>query len=159
MKQFIVSFLFVLINLFAFSQQTPPQQQMPPQQQQQVEVEVSDDELELFVGALSLVQEINQKAQQEMVQVIEDNDFTVDEFNQVQQKLQQSQDADVDKDDKLTFDKIVEGVEQIQMKSQKKMQESIEESGISVNRYQEILLAVQSNEDLYARFQEIAGLE
>jgi TolA-binding protein len=159
MKQFIVSFLFVLINLFAFSQQTPPQQQMPPQQQQQVEVEVSDDELELFVGALSLVQEINQKAQQEMVQVIEDNDFTVEEFNQVQQKLQQSQDADVDKDDKLTFDKIVEGVEQIQMKSQKKMQESIEESGISVNRYQEILLAVQSNEDLYARFQEIAGLE
>ncbi|MDA3881759.1 MAG: DUF4168 domain-containing protein [Bacteroidales bacterium] len=154
MRKFTVSILFVIINLFSFSQQTSVQQQ----QQQQVEVEVSADELELFIGALELVQEINQKAQQKMVQVIENNDFTVEEFNQVQQKLQKSQDAEVEEDNKIKFDKIVEGVEEIQIESQQQMQESIKEIGLTVQRYQQILLGVQSDEDLYARFQEIAGL-
>ncbi|MFW5851502.1 MAG: DUF4168 domain-containing protein [Bacteroidota bacterium] len=157
MKQFIVSFLFVLINLYAFSQQAPPQQQMPPQQQQQVEVEVSDDELKLFVGVLDKVQTVNQKAQESMVQIVENNDLSVEEFNSLQQKMQQPESDDVNESEKQVFNTIVKEVEQIQMESQQKMQEAIEVAGMTVERYQEILLAVQSNEDLHARFQEISG--
>lgn len=140
--------LFVGITL-SFGQQQPAlQQQTPPQET----IEVSDAELTKFVNALEKVQELNNESQAQMLTAVKSNDLSVERFNEIHQDS--GQESDVTPIEMENFSQAVKKIQAIQVETQQKMQNEIMECGISVERYQEILVAVQTSPELLARVQD-----
>ncbi len=116
---------------------------------------VSTDDLGKFAAAFQQVQAVNQSSQNEMVKVVEENGLTVQRYNELQQ-AQQAPDKKVEatEEELASFGSAVENLQTIQVKVQQKMEQKITETGLSVDRYQEIAMALQSDPELQQRFQE-----
>lgn len=91
-----------------------------PMQQQAPEIDVSDEQLEQFVDAMTSVQEISGK------------------YTEQFQSAETAEDAQA-----------------IQQKAQEEMIAAVNDSGLSADEYNTIVQAVQTDEELRARMQEI----
>ncbi|WP_417657444.1 DUF4168 domain-containing protein [Pseudidiomarina aestuarii] len=91
-----------------------------PMQQQAPEIDVSDKQLEQFVDAMTSVQEISGK------------------YTEQFQSAETAEDAQA-----------------IQQKAQEEMIEAVNDSGLSADEYNTIVQAVQTDEELRARMQEL----
>lgn len=91
-----------------------------PMQQQAPEIDVSDEQLEQFVDAMTSVQEISGK------------------YTEQFQSAETAEDAQA-----------------IQQKAQEEMIEAVNDSGLSADEYNTIVQAVQTDEELRARMQEL----
>lgn len=139
-----------VVNTFAQMQQPQAQQAQP---QQEV---ISNDDLEKFVSAAQEVEAINQSSQQEMANVVVKEDLTIQRYNEIQQAAQNpNQETDASQTELQKCQTASLEIEKIQMKAQQKMQEKIVEKGLTVNRYQEIATAVQTNPELQKKLQTL----
>ena len=126
--------------------------QMP----QQTEIEVSDSELSEFAKVFQQMRMLNQQAQQEMIEVVQDSDIELERFNEIHQG-----NMDPEKDVKTTaiedkkYEVVVTKLESIQPEFQDKMKSLIDKSSLSIERYQQLAMALQSNASLQKRFQEM----
>lgn len=143
MRFFKNPFTFVLAMLFvattAFSQE-----------------KVSDQELTNFANAFTDIQMVNQNAQTEMVKVIEDTGMQIETFNVLYQANQSPTPVEpegVSKEDTEKFETIVAKIEQMQPKFQKQMEDAISENDLSVERYQQMMAMLQTDEELQQKLQ------
>lgn len=147
------------ISLFAFFamntvcaqvNQVPAQMQ----QQQQVNPDVSDEELQKFVDAYQEIQVENQKIQQEMIAKIKEEGMDVQRFSQIQQAKQNpQQEASMTAEEKEALESLMPKLQTIQQESQAVMQEKIESAGLSMSRYQEIAQMIQQSPELQQKLQ------
>ncbi len=153
---FALSLFFVGASVSAFAQvpQNQPAQN-PTLNQQQEKTKVSDEELKQFATVYPKVQEESQKAQQKMVGVIEKDGMKLERFNEIQTATMQNQKTDATEDEMKTYKKITGELDKLQPEIQKKMQSLITSSGLSVERFQAIAVAIQSDQNLQSRFQEM----
>ena len=116
---------------------------------------VSDADLQLFASAFMQVQEVDHQAQAEMIEVVEENGFTVDRFNEIHQSLH-SPDVEIEltQDEAANFESANNSIGEIQVEAQQEMASRIEEEGLTINRYQEIMMAVQNDMELQQQLQE-----
>lgn len=135
--------------------QTPPPQQVPQQQQQQQEIEVTDAELEKFAEAYQGIQVANQDAQKRMIAVVEGEDLEIGTFNEIHQAKMQNQQVEASDEDLQRHARAVEKIEEMQPEIQSQMEEIITEADLTVERYQEIATAMQSDPQLQQRLQQI----
>ena len=124
-------------------------------QTEQNQTPVSNAELEKFATAFQGVQKVNQSTQQEMVSVVEAGGMTVEEFNALIQ-AKQNPDQEVEaSDEKLEkFEVASKGINELQVKAQAKMEKQIVDTGLSVERYQEIAAKLQTDPELQQKIQE-----
>jgi len=114
--------------------------------QQQPQSDYSDEQIEQFAGAVIKVLPVQQEAQEKMIEVIEDNDLTVDLFNQIANQLQTTgQSEGIDEKDMEKFDKIAGEIKPIQIEMNEKVNEVILEEGLSPQLYHEMVSAYSSN--------------
>lgn len=117
---------------------------------------VSDKELTNFANAFTDIQMVNQNAQTEMVKVIEDSGMQIETFNVLYQAAQSQTPAvpeGVSKEDTEKFEVVATKIEQLQPKFQKQMEEAIIENELSVERYQQMMAMLQTDEELQQKLQ------
>ena len=124
--------------------------------QVQPQEEISDNELKQFIGAIQHIQRIDQMAQQQMMAVIQEEEMEVQRFVEIMQAMQDSnQEVEASEEEMQKFEKASGGIEKIQMDSQGEMEEHILAEGLSLERYQEISMMIQSDPELQQRFQQM----
>ncbi|SHJ19638.1 protein of unknown function [Tangfeifania diversioriginum] len=148
-KLYSLILVFTMAASVAFAQ-VP--QQMPQQQQ---DIDVSDGEINQFASVFVELQSMNQGVQQEMMSAVADEGIEVQRFNEIMQAQQDpNQEVDASEDELQNFAKASQAVEQIQAKVQKEMEKVITENDLTVQRYQQIMMAVRTDTELQQRLQQ-----
>jgi hypothetical protein len=130
--------------------------QVPQQLPQQQKNEVSDGEIEQFALAFVEIQNIEQKLQPEMVQAVEEEGIEVQRFNEIMNAQQDpNQEVDASEDELKKFAAANREIEDIQNRAQREMLGKIDEAGLTVERYQEIMNALQNDPELQQKLQQI----
>ncbi len=136
---------FGLVALFAFATVTAFTQTSNP---------VSDEELGQFVECYKSMLDINETAQGKMLEAVEEGDMTVERFNEIAESQENPQaNVTMDEAENAKYNAIIEDLMKVQMQTQSQMEKVIEDSDLSVDRYQEISLELQSNQELQMRIQ------
>ncbi len=150
-------FKFALATFFSISygfgvmaQQNPAS---APQQNQQIETDFEDKELEQFASAAGKVVVIQQETEEKMIQAIEKEDLEITKFNEIlmAQQNQQTDQLEATPEDLQKFDKAAAQVMKIQTEVQQEMVEAIQEEGLEPQKYEQILLAYQSDANIKAK--------
>ncbi|MFO7844070.1 MAG: DUF4168 domain-containing protein [Bacteroidales bacterium] len=129
------------------------EEQFTPTNEQKGE-EVNDKELQLFTTIQQQVNTINQQSYQEKVKIVEDLGLSVERFTEIEQAQQNpGEENDITQEELQKYQEAIQFLEQIQSQDQQRMIELIENEGLSIERYQEIEQAIQSDPDLQAKFQ------
>lgn len=143
MKKYILS--SAILSLFAtvvFAQQPLPQQP-----QQEVKTDYSDDEIETFVDANLEITKVQQKAKQEAVGIIKDNNLELDRFNEIVAIQQGKSDEEASAEELENFNAAAQKLMANNKKTQSKMMAALDNHGMSQQDYQQIMMAYQQDED------------
>ncbi|MCR9183015.1 MAG: DUF4168 domain-containing protein [Flavobacteriaceae bacterium] len=117
---------------------------------------VSDTELTNFANAYTEIQMVNEKAQSEMVKVIENSGMEIQTFNMMYQ-ASQNPNAQIpvkvsDEDNKL-YDEVIVEIEKLQPVFQKEMEMAIADNNLSIERYQQVVSMLQTDQELQQKLQ------
>ena len=151
MNKFFSSLLFVLaLGTASVNAQNTT---MP---QQQEKIEVSDSELTEFAEIFQKMRMMNQQMQKEMTSVVENENFELQRFNEIHQaKMDPNKDIETTQEEDKKYEAVVAELEVMQPEFQKQMQEVIAESDLSMQRYQELAMALRSDAALQQRLQKM----
>jgi hypothetical protein len=121
----------------------------------------SDDELKSFVKANEKVMAIQMETEQKMIAAIEDEGLTVDRFNEI---LEQQRDPsrggnETSANELNSFNNAAQVILQENEKIEKAMATKIEEEGIDVVTYKQIMTAYQQRPEIQGRVNELLSSE
>lgn len=138
-------FCFTMVGAATFAQ-APAQEK----------VEVSDAELGKIANAFKGIQQVNVQAQQEMVKTVGENGFELERFNELYE-ASQSPDKNVEASDeeKEKFGVVMNEMQKKQATFQKQIEDVIVKEGITLERYQQVAMVLQSDRQLQQRLQAI----
>lgn len=156
------------------SEQSPPQDQQQPQQPQQQQQgqdapnlqekqqsvdpsSITDEELKKFADAMQKAQKIQSDARSDMQEIVEDEGLTFKRFQQIMMSKQspKMQDkVDVSDEEQEKMDNIQPQMEEAQKSARQDITESIESTGISMERFKEIGQAMRQNKELLKRYKQ-----
>lgn len=144
-------------------QETPTQQapagsnqSMPGQMQQPADIDVSTKEIQQFVSAAQSIQGINQKAQQKVGKAVEDEGMSQRRFSEIRQS-QQSQNqgqANATEEEMEQYRNIMQTLQNMRTGMRDNMENAIKQSGLTMQRYQQIAKAAQTDTALMKRIQQ-----
>lgn len=114
--------------------------------------EVTDDELSKFADTFQKMRMMNQEAQVKMTEVVTDEDMEIKRFNEIHQAtLDPAVEVTVTEEEQEKYDNIVSEIEEMQVEFQEKMEETIRDGGLTVQRYQEIVTDLERDPELQER--------
>ncbi|MFO7873464.1 MAG: DUF4168 domain-containing protein [Bacteroidales bacterium] len=121
------------------------------------ETEFSDEELEQFADAVTEVMTIQQEGQTEMMTKIEEHDMDVQRFNEINMQAQEMplDEIEATEEELESFQMINQEIEQIQIELEAELIETIEEQGLSLEKYEAIMGQYQQDPELQQRIQEL----
>lgn len=142
-RAFLSPFIFSLLIIFAISTKANPGG-------------FTDEEITGFVNAYTKVTDIQQQSQMQMVEVIEEHDMDVQRFNLLYMQMQQMPIEEIDGTDKEKEDMadIIEEIEKIQLEIETVLIKTIEDEGLTIDKYTEIMNEIQQNPELQQRIQQ-----
>lgn len=104
----------------------------------------SDDELKSFVKANEKVATIQLEGEQKMISAIEGEGLTIDRFNQILEQQRDPQRGTETSQEELTsFNNAAQQILQENAKLEERMETTIQEEGIDVETYKQIMVAYQ----------------
>jgi|SRR5690554_1158892 len=125
-------------------------------QQHAIEGGVSDKEVEMFAEAFKGIQVESQKNKKEMILVIQEEEMDFQRFSEIQQKEQDpTQEVYVTDEEQEKLDKLMPKLQKIQEEAQSNMENEITESGLTIERYQEIAGLIQQSPKLQQKIQTL----
>ncbi|OEI81090.1 hypothetical protein AST99_05360 [Formosa algae] len=120
------------------------------------EQSVSDEQLGQFADAYAVVQMQNQKSQQEMIAVVEEEGLDIARFNEIQKAMMDpNQESDATAAELEKHGKVTSKFEQMQPEMEKNTIASIESAGISLEDFESLAAKIQQDESLQQRLQAI----
>ena len=121
------------------------------------QTEFSDEELEQFADAVTEVMTIQQQGQTEMMTKIEEHDMDVQRFNEINMQAQEVplDEIEATEEELESFQMINQEIEQIQIELEAELIETIEEQGLSLEKYEAIMGQYQQDPELQQRIQEL----
>ncbi len=144
-----------LLGIFAtatVNAQSSPMQQAPQQQK----VDVNDAELEKFAEVFQQMRMVQQQAQQEMVEVVKDENIELKRFNEIHQaSMNPNAEIETTPEEDKKYKAVVAELQTLQPKFQKEMEEVIANSDMTMERYQQLAMALRTDADLQKRLQEM----
>jgi hypothetical protein len=133
-----------------------PEQLLPGQGQMMQAEDVSDEELSQFLSAIEHLQVINQSAQQEMIGAVQQGGMEVERFSEIMQSEQDpNQPANATTGEMEKYAEVSQSLQEIQIRAQQEMEEKISETGLTIDRYQQIGSMVQSSPELQQKLQSM----
>jgi hypothetical protein len=124
---------------------------------------ITDEELEKVAAISSEAREVQmesrQKLQQEVEASLADKEMDMQRFQQIMMSRQNPQTADsvnVTKQEEATIKEIQPRLMKIQQKSQKQMMGIMQENDMNMQRFRQVMQAIQSDKELQQRFMEIS---
>ncbi len=144
--------LFLAITLlFSSSLVFSQEQQDFPEDQ-----EYSDNELENFVEAAFEIMPLQEESQLRMIDEIEDRRLTVERFSTILETEQLGlEDPGISEEEKEAFEEALKAIQEIQFEYQQLIVETIEDKGMSISKYEEILARYQQDPELQERIDQI----
>jgi len=144
-------FVFALITGSAAIAQTPA---MP--QQQKVDVDVSDAELSKFAKAYQGLRMMNQEVNQKMMKTVQDGGLEVQRFNEIHQASQDpNKEVEASEEELEKHKTILAKIEGMQGDFQKKMETTIKDQGLTLERFEKLSMALQTDQELQTRLQKM----
>ncbi len=127
--------------------------QMPPVQgqQQEVKTDFDEEEIENFVEANLEVTKVQQKAEQEAMQIISENDLDVERFNEIVAIQQGQSEEEVTTEELAAFNAAAQKIMANNQKTQQEMMKVLNDNGVSEENYQQIMMAYQQDEEFRAK--------
>ncbi|MEX0998023.1 MAG: DUF4168 domain-containing protein [Flavobacteriaceae bacterium] len=117
---------------------------------------VSETELTNFANAYTEIQMVNEKAQSEMVKVIENSGMEIQTFNMMYQASQNpnaQMPAEVSDADNKKYDEVIVEIQKMQPVFQKEMETAIADNNLTVERYQQVVSILQTDQELQQKLQ------
>ncbi|MCK0159856.1 DUF4168 domain-containing protein [Allomuricauda sp. F6463D] len=122
----------------------------------QEQMEVTNAELNKIASAFQGIQKVNMEAQQQVMQKVEESGFDANRFNELYQaSASAEQTVDASDEEKDRFGKVMGEIQQMQVGFTEKIEEIISNEGMSIERYQTIAMALQSDTELQGRLRAI----
>jgi hypothetical protein len=170
----ILNYLFSFVLVIAFigcqsdtsdnSQKQSPQQQTQQQpdqlgqmqQQSAPDIDVSDSEVQTFVKAVMNAQKVQMKAQKKMIGIIQDEGLDVETYQKMAQSGepgQTPQGEEFTEDQMAKYESATTALQEAQGEIQKEVTAAIEETGMEMQRFQQISQAAQQDPELQKRVQ------
>ncbi len=116
----------------------------------------NDKELKSFVTIVKHLQTIDQQAQQDMVKAIQAEEMDVKRFVAIQRaEADAKQDAQAGEKEMQKYNSANEKVAKIRNDAQKKIQQHIESSDLTFERYQSISKQVQNDPELTQKVKQM----
>jgi len=139
----------------AFAQQAPPAQGNTQSAEKQ---DFSDAELKQFVQASAKAMEIQEQSQKTMVAVLEEEKLSVEKFTQMAQAHQQQKldDVKATPEELTAFNKVAQKFMEMQPKIEQDLQQAVKDTGISLEKFEQIMIAYQENPAIQAKVQKLA---
>ena len=129
-----------------------------PQQQQQQQIEVSDEEMATFARIFQSIRMENNKFQQEMMVVMEEEGMEVQRFNQIHEAtLNPEAEVDATEEEKQKHQRIIGKIEERQVAIQQEMEKLISDEGMTVERYQQIAMHLPGDPALQDKLRAALG--
>lgn len=149
-KKMAAFFLFfTVLGSAAVFAQTP---QLPQQQK----VEVSDADLEKFATAFQVIRNINNQAQEEMGAVVQAEGLEIQRFNEIHDAvLNSDSEVTATEDEKMKHQKIIAALDTMQVAFQGKMEKAIADQGLTTERYEQIVMGLQTDPELQERIKKV----
>lgn len=115
-------------------------------QQQEIKEDYSKDELQNFIQANEEVAKVQQKGEQEMIKAIEEGGLDVDTFNEILMARQNPEAEMTASEEQLEkFGQISQEIIQVQQELQQEVVKAVEETGMDINKYSEMMIAYQNS--------------
>ncbi|MGB7784778.1 MAG: DUF4168 domain-containing protein [Salinimicrobium sp.] len=119
------------------------------------QTKVTDAELTKFADTFQQMRMMNQKAQMQMSQAIQEENLDIKRFNEIHKaELDPAVASDATKEEKEKYGRVIAKIEKMQVSFEGDMEELIKDSGLTVDRYQEIATSLQTNPQLQERLKE-----
>jgi len=115
---------------------------------------VSNEDLVTFMEIMTSLQPAGEAAQREMMDAVSSENMSVDEYMMIEQS-KMNPEADIPAADMAKYEKASAKIEKIQANNKTKMEKMIEDKGMSVQKYEAILGAVQSNPAMMDQIMQI----
>ncbi len=117
----------------------------------------TDRELQSFANAVVQVISIQQQGQAQMIASIQEEEMTVQRFNEIMLQTQEVALGEIglSEEEMEQYLKVAGEIEKIQIELETILIESIEEEGLSIEKYEEIMMEYQQNPELQERIQEL----
>lgn len=120
------------------------------------EQDISDTELAQFADAYINVQMQNQKSQQEMLTIIQEEGLEVDRFSEIQQATADpNKKPDASADELKKHASAMAKIQKLQPEMEEKALSGIETAGMTLERYESLATTIQQNQGLQQRLQTI----
>lgn len=146
---------WLLIGLICFIPLTATwAQDSVPQPSTSIREDFSDDELKSFVQANEKVMAIQVEAEQNMIKAIENEGLTVDRFHQIleqQRDPQRGTETETSEEELKSFNNAAQVILQENAKVEAEMTTTIEDQGIDIETYKQIMLAYQQSPAVQSR--------
>lgn len=130
-------------------QQTPPQPAMPDS--------VSDQEMQKVVKVTDSMQTIQEEARSEVEDAVKEEGMEFARFQKImmsKQNPQASGQVETTEKEEQAIEKIQPKVMKISQEAQQQFVQVIQEEGLTPQRFQQIMSAVQSDPEMRKRFEE-----
>ena len=159
----LFGFICFLPAAAAWAQEQETEQEQPaPTSQPSIEMreDFSDNELKSFVKANEKVTVIQMEAEQKMINAIEDEGLSVKRFNEIlEQQRDPSRGGETSAEELQSFNAAAQLILDENARIEKQMTTSIEEEGIDIETYKQIMLAYQQNPDVQNRVNKMVNGE
>ena len=123
--------------------------------QQEGENDYTDEELEMFVDAAIEIMPLQQEAQEKMIEEVEDSGLSLERFNTILEAQSRGMESDATEEEIESVRSTLVSLEEIQVDYQGKIDEQIEKSGITPEKFEEIFARYQQDPDLQMRINQI----
>lgn len=162
LKQLLVgSSAFALLFAGGLSAQEAPAPESQPQTQEApsapTATEVSPEELEQFARVIPQLQEVQQSAQQEAAQVIQESGLSTDRFREIYQSEQEgaAPTSEVTPEEQQSYEAASTKIESLEQEVRSQQEEILQSEGLEPQRFGEILVAVRQDPALQQQVQEL----
>ena len=112
-------------------------------------------ELTNFIHAVKKVIPIQKEGQEKMAIKIRKNDFTVKEYNDILSKMQKKKDVDLPRKRMQAFNVLAAEVQKIQEEYHLKIAHALNNEGLTMDKYDEILVAYQKDPEVKSRINKL----
>jgi len=121
---------------------------------------VSDEDLQKFIDIMNSTMGAQEAAQMAMIQAVGDEGLEVEEYMMISQMMSNPQSNEtVSTTDMEKFEKATAEIERIEEETKAEMEKLIESAGMSMKRYESMMMAIQTNPDLLQRAFKMMGMD
>lgn len=150
----LLVFCLVLLSTTVIAQQEP--QMQPEETTDSIREDFTEKELESFVKANEKIIQIQQESEQKIVKAIEDEGLSVERFTEILEAQQNpGKDVNASAEELQSFNKAAQVIITEGQKAQMQLLETLQQEGIDVDTYHDILYAYQQSPNVQDKIHKI----